>query len=252
MKALFFAICLLNVLFFFWELHAGGLRSPLEVRSGLPAIVLASERETARRCAAISAYLDQAALDLQARQAGDVWLAMKPVDESFFRARAAVTSKSAVASRQPNQLPPMHCYEAGPFGDPLALARWAKDRHVKAFKPAYKEAVIAADFQVYYPPAKDAEQLRINSLMLKAKGFVDVWPVNDGELKGAVSLGVFREKPRAVLFKAQLAEQGVRAEIRQRSKTQTELFVRFMATSVSPQNAAYTRLPAADCRSLSN
>lgn len=252
MKALFFGVCLLNVLFFFWEFHAGALTPPLESPSSLPSLLLVNERETARRGAEISAYLDRAATELQTKQAVDILHGVKTFKALFMQPKDVPGIKPAIASRQQNQSQPNKCYEAGPFSDQADLARWAKDQHLKAFKPIFKESAISSDFQVYYPAAKDAEQTRINTLMLKAKGFADVWPVTDGELKGAVSLGVFNDRQRASVFKTQLAERGVKAEIRQRTTTRAELFIRFTAVPAALQNISHTRLSAADCRNVLN
>lgn len=244
MKALFFLLCLLNVLFFFWELHFGALTKSVEPPSNVPRLILLSERQTARRGAQISAYLDNSAAELQAKQVTDILQRLnRPPAVLIFKAHSQ-TASSIGAGRQ--RAVTNNCYEAGPFNDQAAAQRWANAEHLSVFKPVYKSIILATDFQIYYPAAKDAEQSRINKLMLKAKGFADVWPINDGEVKGAISLGVFNERPRAMLFKNQLAEQGVKAEIRQRNKMREELFIRFTATPAATKNAA-TRLSAGDC-----
>ncbi|AMK74926.1 MULTISPECIES: hypothetical protein [Methylomonas] len=245
MKALFFLLCLLNVLFFFSELHLGALTPAVEPPSNAPTLLLISERQTARRGAQISAYLDSAAAELQAKQISDVLQRLNPPQVALIFKTSAHTPKPAVSGRQQTSI--NRCYEAGPFNDQDALRRWANTERLNAFKPVYKPIIAASDFQVYYPAGKDAEQTRINKLMLKAKGFTDVWPITDGEIKGAISLGVFNDRQRATLYKTQLAEQGVKAEIRQRNKTRDELFIRFAAAQAASKNIAYTRVPDTDC-----
>ena len=92
----------------------------------------------------------------------------------------------------------------------------------------YKDLELAGDFQVYYPAAKTPEQTRINKMMLNAKGITDIWPVPAGDNKGALSLGVFADRQRASNFKAQLAQQGIQAEIKQRAKVQRQVFAKVL------------------------
>lgn len=246
MKSLFFVVCLLNILFFFWEFHAGGLTPPVELPSSLPSLLLVSERDTARRGAEISAYQDRQLAELQAQQVTDIFQRLTAPQGDAFIMKGQPAPKPTAAIEQ--QAERNNCYEAGPFVDQADARRWSNAEHIKAFEVVSKELAMSADFQVYYPAAKDAEQARINKMMLKAKGFTDVWTVMDGEVKGALSLGVFSDKQRAIVFKAQLAERGVAAEIRQRTKTRSALFIRFMQPqSAAARDISYVRLPLADC-----
>ncbi|OAI04826.1 hypothetical protein [Methylomonas methanica] len=246
MKALFFLLCLLNVLFFFWKLHFGALTPSVEPASNIPALLMVSERQTARRGAQISTYLDSAAAELQAKQATDILQRLNPPHAAWIFKTSTHAPKPAVSGRQ--QAAINHCYEAGPFSDQDALRRWANTERLAEFKAMNKSIIVASDFQVYYPAGKDAEQTRINKMMLKAKGFNDVWPVSDGDIKGAISLGVFNDRQRATLYKNQLADQGVKVEIRQRNKLRDELFIRFVAAQGTTfKNVGYTRLADLDC-----
>jgi len=245
MKALFFLVCLLNIWFFFWELHNGAFTPPQEPQTGVPGLLLVSERETARRGTEISRHLDRSVIEWQTKLITDISQRLDSPRDQYLLANAErIVQPSAAVQHAP---PPDKCYEAGPFNDPAELQRWASTEHLKLFKPIYKSSVTASDFQVYYPAAKDSEQTRINKLMLQAKGFTDIWTVIDGEMKGAISLGVFNDKQRAMLFKTQLAERGIKAEIRQRTKTREELFIRFMAGAIVSPKPSYVNLPAADC-----
>ncbi len=246
MKALFFLLCLLNVLFFFWKLHFGALTPSVEPVSHIPALLTVSERQSARRGAQISAYLDNAAIEIQAKQAKNILQRLNPSQAALILKTSPHTPKPTVSERQKAEI--HHCYEAGPFSDQEALRRWANTERLTAFKAVNKSSIVASDFQVYYPAGKDAEQTRINKMMLKAKGFNDIWPVTDGDIKGAISLGVFNERQRATLFKNQLAEQGVKAEIRQRNKLRDELFIRFVGGHGAIfKNVGYTRVADLDC-----
>jgi hypothetical protein len=246
MKALFFLLCLLNLLFFFWKLHFGALMPAVEPASDIPTLLLVSERQTAKRGAQISAYLDSAAAELQAKQATDILQRLNPPQAAWIFKSSAHAPEPTVSGRQ--QAVINYCYEAGPFSDQDALRRWANSEGLTTFKAVNKSIIAASDFQVYYPAGKDAEQTRINKIMLKAKGFNDVWPVSDGDIKGAISLGVFNDRQRATLFKSQLADQGVKAEIKQRNKLRDELYIQFIAAQGTTfKSVGYTRLADLDC-----
>ncbi len=246
MKALFFLVCLLNVLFFFWKLHFGALTPSVELSSNLPKLILVSEGRIAKRGTEISAYLDSEIAELQAKQLTDTLQRLNPPNANPTLDVGAQIDRRTTAVRQ--QASVTQCYEAGPFSDQDALRLWAGRLAITEFKSIYKSKIASSDFQVYYPAARDAEQTRINKLMLKAKGFSDVWPITDGESKGALSLGVFNDRQRATRYKSQLANQGVMAEIRQRDKLRDELFIRFVAARGAGSNhAAYTPLSQADC-----
>lgn len=244
MKAVFFILCLLNVVFFFWQLHLGAFTSSVQSSKDLPTILLLSEKQTARRGVQISGYLDQSAADLQGSIVTDM-------SRRLLEGRTELRLDNSVISMAPGsvrQVPvTTECHEVGPFWESSDLRRWAGSKQIKDFKVIHIAVNTASDFQIYFPAGKDAEQVRTNMMMLKAKGFKDIWQVTDGDLKGAVSLGVFNDKQRAILFKNQLAGQGVKAEIRQRSKARDGLFIRFSGPEVSDNQLVYTRLAATDC-----
>lgn len=245
MKALFFVICLLNILFFFWELHNGAQTFSVSQPSGLPSLILVGERDTARRGAVISAYLDRQTAEMLSRQATEIVGHLRTPRGDSFIMKGIPATNPAIAVRP--QIARNKCYEAGPFIDQADARRWANGAQLTAYQAISNELATSSDFQVYYPAAKTAEQARINKMMLNAKGFTDIWVVADGENAGALSLGVFNDKQRAILFKTQLAERGVNAEIRQRTKTRPALFIRFTAPQLDSGNVSYTRLSVADC-----
>ena len=243
MKALFFAVCLLNVLVFFWELHSGALPPTTQKQSVIPSIMLVKERDNALRGAAISAYFDRAVTEWQSRHISD-FIALS--------GRSDLSSASFRSSRIKNHRPRVkalseHCFEFGPFPGRAELQQWLNEKNIRAHKLIDRAETEVLDFQVYYPAARNAEQVRLNMLMLTAKGFNDVWPVQDGEMKGAISLGVFNDRQRATLFKTQLADRGVNAEIRKRTKTKPLFFVRAVSVPSGSQNVSYSQLPVTEC-----
>lgn len=229
---------------FFWQFHFGALTPATDRPSELPPILLVEERDAARRGAAISQVLDRNAAALQRLAVPKLLLPPQP------QRLAGVTGAAENKPPRPAAVkrePVINCYEAGPFADDAELQRWLKGKPLVSAQSFYREIAVPADYQVYYPAAKDAEQSRINKMMLQAKGIADIWMVPEGELKGALSLGVFVEKDRALSFREQLAARGIRAELRQRSKARQALFVRFGASRAMAGGVAQQRVPAADC-----
>jgi hypothetical protein len=223
MKAMFLGVCLLNIVFFFWEFHQGALNPPARTQTLLPTILLVDELEKARRGAAISVHLDRDAAILQhlhTERVADKPIAMLP---------SAKPKKAAVA-----QTPPVVCHEVGPFSDQQAATAWAAGQSSRG-EVFDREVLTASAYLVYYRAARNPEQTRIHKMMLNAKGITDIWVVPNGDLKGALSLGLFNDQPRAAFFRNQLLQRGVQAEIKERYKSQSRTFVRIKGEQKIPQ-----------------
>lgn len=223
MKALFLVISLLNIVFFFWEFHKGALNPPAQTpQSVLPTIMLIDELEKARRGAEISAYLDKDMAKLQqlhAEHREDKPIALRPAERP---------KKAA-----PIQAQPIVCHEVGPFPDEKTANAWLAGQTLRG-EFHYKEVLTPSAYLVYYPVPRSPEQARIQKMMLNAKGITDIWVVPDGELKGALSLGLFNDQVHASLFRSQLLQRGVQAEIKERHKSQFRSFVRIMGKQKIP------------------
>ncbi len=212
MKVLFYVSCLLNVVFFFWELNKGALTPVSQAQQNLPRIVLFEELESARRSAAVSAYLDN---DLQKLEHFQFLL---PEEKLILKPLLAKSSASTIKH-------PPNCYEFGPFPDKHAVTAWmaAESFHGEVID---KSASTPTSYMVYFPTDKNAEQLRIQKMMLTAKGVKDFYVIPSGEFKGVISLGVFNDYLRAAKFKSQLLQSGVKADISERNKNESKLFAR--------------------------
>lgn len=223
MKALFLAVCLLNIVFFFWEYHKGALNAPPQPLTGLPQIRLAEAK------------------DLPAFHIPEP--AENPAPPPAVAASGNTAEPSAKAQAGAFRLPEPPCYEIGPFTDHQAAISWLAAQ-VFSGEMFEKEAQAPSSFVVYFPGKKDPEQLRNQKQLLNAKGISDIWQVPSGDLKGMLSLGVFNDLARANTFKTELAQRyGVQAEIKERRKNQSRLFVRFktdqkienVATDMKPE-----------------
>lgn len=239
MKPLFFLLCLLNLGFFLWQFHNGKL-SPVEAASDRPGadVLTLEEYERARIGATISAMLhdnlkrrqqaeiENIAADLRGPQAH-----MPPVKiiDKPLKPRPIVTTAQAEKPLPPVQPAIVRkCFEAGPFADEADAKKWLAQKALTGKQLLARDKLIGSDFQVYFPAGKTPEQARADKLFLQEKGLADIWTIQEGDKKGAISLGVFNDKARAVIFKSQLAARGIAAEIRQRDKTQAQWFARLM------------------------
>ena len=232
MRVVFLLLCLINVAYLMWQFHIGALGSKRVKVLNAAELRLADEELRARRGAAISTVLD-AKLERWLRDDAAAVVGRLRDNHSVRQGYPLIWVNKplavATAVKKAPAKPPEFCYEAGPFEDDTSSKQWLKKHDLSAGETLQKDVDVAGDFQVFYPAAKNPEQLRNNKALLNAKGITDIWPVPDGDFKGALSLGVFTDRQRATLFKSQLAQRGIQAEIRQRIKTVPRWYVRFMA-----------------------
>lgn len=237
MKRLFFLLCFLNLIFLLWQFHIGGLNPETPQLQQVSSILLLDEYRRARQGAQISAVIDHRAVEwrqietdrILADLRNDTWQT-KAVALSVAKKsrKSAERVKTVEAAKPAAKIGERKCFDAGPFADESGLKKWLTASTLDSKQITQKDSVVASDYQVYYPAAKKPEQTQANKAMLLDKGLQDIWMIPDGELKGGYSLGVFREKQRAVNFKNQLSEKGIQAEIKQRDKTKPQWFVRVM------------------------
>lgn len=223
MKALFLSLCLINIVFFFWEFHKGALNPPVETHTNLPTILLADELEKARRGVVISKYLDNDAAKLQQLN----------VERAVGKPIAMLPAAKPIQKSIP-KTPAVACREIGPFANQPAANAWLAGNALRGefFR---QEVLTPSAYLVYYPAANNPEQTRIQKMMLNAKGITDIWVIPSGELKGALSLGLFKDQTRAVVFKNQLLQRGIQAEINERYQSQSALFVRIKGDQKIPK-----------------
>lgn len=238
MKTVFFLLLLLNIALPLWQWRETEPEASSD--SGLPPILLEHEYRTAQRGALIEdVYQRQLAVaeaieivrpGLGARDGSEL-----PDVEGLLLANArpvivtTVVPTPAVASQEQKEKQSlMTCYQIGPFVDQPSLALWLRNRDLKAASTLVRDVEEPLDFQVLYPAAKNPEQQRINKQMLNEKGIVDLWTIPVGDNKGAFSLGVYSDIQRANLFRKQLSEKGINAEVKQRFKTSQQYYAKLM------------------------
>jgi hypothetical protein len=231
MKYLVLLLGLINVVLVLWEVRNNPfLTPPPVVNNQLATILLVDETQRAGRGSIISGAIDRSVDDWQHSQTAAKLTVSVPnpnsVGDEVKRLLLAnaipvtptTTADPAPAEIKPEPMPKMSCYEAGPFNNETELMQWLNSKALKNLETIYQENEVPADYQVYFPAAKNSEQLRINKMMLNAKGIADMWMVPSGADKGALSLGVFADHQRANAFRNELLEKGIKAEVKQRFK----------------------------------
>lgn len=244
MKLLFGFLLLLNVVVLLLELRDSPVEPPVDTADRqLANILTVDEYNAARRGSAISAVMDDQ-VETWRVQGMQQFSAQSAVDEVrrllLTSARPAATpivepTATTVPTVVPLETdsiknepkPIMVCFLAGPFKDEATTQHWlrANNLHNKV-EIVFQDVGEPTDYQVYYPAAKSIDQQRINKMMLNAKGIEDLWLIPSGEIKGGYSLGVFTDPQRAELFRSQLLDKGIKADIKARYKEAPQVFAR--------------------------
>jgi len=249
MKALFYLLLVLNIGFGVWQYSKSRLTvaEPTEPNSG--GILLAGEYVRARRGAAIEEILNRQAGMIATETVGEqlAGLILPPKTEASpqepvaAKAKAPASSSPAVHANQLRKPLRLRCLQTGPFSNAAAAQKWLRDNGFAPENVLSKDVSSPADYQVYFPAAKTQEQARLDKMMLNAKGLTDIWPIASGDSRSGYSLGVFKSKQRAEVFQAELAQRGIKAEIKARLKSKTEWLARI---KIDADKALPTKLAA--------
>ena len=123
-----------------------------------------------------------------------------------------------------------YCYHVGPFANNVALNVWRKLNKIDAgFVSRFtKENNVVSSYLVYFPAAETYAQSTKNVQRLKQKGITDYWLFRRGELKGAISLGLFVKKSSALSLQEKLVKAGFTVEIKERYKKEQSLFAEIL------------------------
>jgi len=236
MKAVFLFLVLLNAVYFLWQFHSGNVNLPTTQQSYSQQILTVNEYARAQRGAEIARVIDRRIDAWQQADLARMFADLHPVEWRLKAQPVAVKVAKPAAEKAVQEKPlpapvtPVirKCFEAGPFTDEAQAKKWLLQNRLTSKQILSRKIVLSSDFQVYFPAAKTIEQTLANKMMLKDKGLLDIWMIPEGDKKGAFSLGVFKEKARALVFKTQLASRGIATEIWQREKTETKWFVKVM------------------------
>lgn len=130
-----------------------------------------------------------------------------------------------LADKDPVAAP--ECYEIGPFGKAAAAKSTVKSIDAAGGKAKSRSKTVDEHdgYLVVYPAADTFEQSMGNIQMLKQHGVEDVWLLGEGELRGAISLGFFETRQRAVILQNKFAEQDIITQVKPRVQKKQQYWV---------------------------
>lgn len=229
MRALFLGLCAINIVFFLWQLHGGGLDRLI----GEPAInpqpkqIWLADELPDKRSPVVVPVFNYLSDPLEAAYQAEYFLfARQP--RGWLPNHATAIPRSFGVARLRMQSKLRLCYEIGPFADETDAGIWLNSRkqQKKNWKIVPKTEIVPIGYVVYLRPNKAASQLANDKQTLSAKGINDFWVIPTGELQGAISLGVFSSEQRALVLKQQLADKGIEALVGPRNSEKQVVYAK--------------------------
>lgn len=258
MKILFFLALLANLVFFLWQYNAGAFghttdKTELAI-SESKQIWLVSEMEKklpVNRAATptpppathqTSPATVMALAKTNTPQQSVTSAAVHPVQPLPVPSQTAPIAN--VAAPAPSLTPalPMasvkavYCYQVQGFADKTAVTRWAQQQTIDPKALQLKEtAPVVADYLVNYPAAATFAESKKNIAVLKNHGINTFFMINQGEFKGAISLGVFKSEARAIKAQQVLIQKGINAKVTPRYKTAPVISAQIKTEKTKPE-----------------
>nr|WP_305907724.1 hypothetical protein [Methylomarinum sp. Ch1-1]MDP4520499.1 hypothetical protein [Methylomarinum sp. Ch1-1] len=120
------------------------------------------------------------------------------------------------------------CIEIGPFANDPQMTAWLNKQGLdpQRTETFVKEQQAISSYLVYYPAAETFAASRNNVALLEKRGIKDLWLFRKGEMKGAISLGLFKQKYRAEKFAKRMISKGIAADVSARYTTEKRLYLR--------------------------
>lgn len=103
------------------------------------------------------------------------------------------------------------CYQVGPFKSAGEFRQWARVNRIEDHTFSYinKGNKKGTKYLVYSPPADSKEQTKKDISNIKQIGIKDFFLFRKGDLKGAISLGLFAREERALIQQREFQEKGL-------------------------------------------
>ncbi len=152
-----------------------------------------------------------------------------------------VENKDLISQSVTNDKPPPHvnkvknklvyCYQVGPFENNDMLDVWSVKNKINkgSLQPFSKYNQEDARYLVYYPAAANYEISKQNVQFFIEMGITDYWLFKTGNLKGAISLGLFAKAVDALALKEKFFNKGINVEIRESYSNASVLFARVLS-----------------------
>ena len=166
----------------------------------------------------------------------------QPLENSVVNiSQLPVENKEFISRSVANDSPPpienklVYCYQVGPFENNDMLDKWSVKNKINkgSLQPFSKYNQEDARYLVYYPAAIDYEISKQNVQFFIDMGITDYWLFKTGNLKGAISLGLFAKAIDALALKEKFFNKGINVEIRESYSNASVLFARVLSIDES-------------------
>ncbi len=109
------------------------------------------------------------------------------------------------------------CYQVGPFQNQKKLNAWLNKRKIQDKAEIIKRLEQEfSSYLVYYPAGETYQQSKANEQLLRKKGVKNLWLFRSGEMKGIISLGLFKQKYRAERMVSNYLNKGIDVKLMKR------------------------------------
>lgn len=141
--------------------------------------------------------------------------------------------RPAPPSTEP-KAPPRRCHSLGPFPNPAAARVLADQLSSSGIESVLRsrDAEVSGGWWVYLGPERTREAARETTDRLAAAGLDEYYIVPSGDMRNAISLGVFRERGRAEYQAAEAQRLGFDPSLIERTVTESAFWLDFEAQAV--------------------
>ncbi len=198
MRLVFWFFLLLNLAFFYWQYSQPQKpESPLlqaeVLPSGVERLVLLRERGLgmASQAQAVPKPLQPAVAQPAPEE--------PPMPPVAYADQTAVPALAPFKADEPKPPIVMACFTLGPLQDEAAAGRMYKALLALGIRAEQRlsERRVLKGYWVFLPPFKSYANARSKVQVLKEKGLDDMYVMGKGEVKNAISLGLFSRKSTA-------------------------------------------------------
>ncbi len=188
MKKLFFILLLGNVIFYLWASNIQSKPDPSQQAMLDPSLgfitLLGEEKEKQELAASINRT--------------EPAKAFKPEISENLRVEKEACFRTTILKNK----------------EAASIVRKVLSEHSVESEMIVNRTLEGRGFWVVFPAADDMTQARENVRLLKSKGATNYWLFRKGEKKGAISLGMFKERKSAEKTQMKWAKKGIKLKIK--------------------------------------
>ncbi|HEB92216.1 MAG TPA: hypothetical protein ENI94_01865 [Gammaproteobacteria bacterium] len=235
MRLVFWFFLLLNLAFFYWQYsQPQKLEPPLLQTEVLPpgveSLVLLRERGLGTATQTVP----------KTPQPASTQVGLKPITPAGRESARAPLKVEALPELEPPPAIVLVCFTLGPLKDEAEAGRMYKALlalDVKA-EQRLSERQVLKGYWVFLPPFKSYADARRKVLVLQEKGLDDMYIMGKGEVKNAISLGLFTRKSTATARLNQVRRMDSAAMMKPRYRAVKEKWLDLSVDSAQTEKIA--------------